>query len=141
MKSRESQLESAFLEGGVSVPGIAMRPFSLGTLNLCKRLKLSLFIEEDDGTKKAELSEDDTMHQLTTFAWMQTAPLPEVLAAVREDKWREKVELFAFDLSVDTVTALTSEIERIAGQSNAAAVKVAKKPGDTAEDKDAPPNS
>lgn len=138
MKTRESKLEAAFLEGGVNVPGLSMRPFSLGTLSLCKRLNLSLFI--DGGEKqKAELSEDETMEQLAAFAWMQSAPLPEVLAAVRENQWREKVEIFAFDLSVEAITALTGEITRIAAQSDAAAVEVKKKPADKPED--APPNS
>jgi len=137
---REDQLEAAFLEAGLNVPGLTMRPFSLGTLNLCKKLKLSLFVE-DKSAEKVELDEDATLDQLIAFAWLQSQPLPEVLAAVRGNKWREAVELFAFTLSADTITALGAEIQRISAQSNAAAVEVIAKPAEKDGEKDAPPNS
>lgn len=137
---RDDQLEAAFLEGGLNVPGLQMRPFSIGTLNLCKKMKLSMFVSEDK-KEEVELSEDESLEQLTAFAWMQSQPLKDVLAAVRENRWREAVEVFSFSLSAETISALTSEITRISAQSNAAAVEVVKKPGEASDEKDAPPNS
>lgn len=139
MTVREDHLEAAFLEGGVKIPGLTLRPFSLGTLNLCRRLKLSLFTD-DKGDKK-KLSDDDSMNQLVVFAWMQSAPLPEVLAHVREGTWEAAVEEFSFGLSVDSITALTGQIARIAQQSAAAVVDVQSKPTEKGGEKDAPPNS
>jgi len=138
---RDDQLEAAFLEGGLNVPGLQMRPFSIGTLNLCKKMKLSMFVSDEDKKEEGELSEDDSLEQLTAFAWMQSQPLKDVLAAVRENRWREAVEVFSFSLSAETIGSLTSEITRISGQSNAAAVEVVKKPGEASDEKDAPPNS
>lgn len=141
MSTREQKLEDAFLEGGLTVPGLTMRPFSVGTLNACKRMKLTMFIAEEKSAGEPELSPDDALDQLTAFAWLQSAPLNEVLAAVRADKWREAVELFAFSLSAETLAALSSEIQRISAQSNAAAVEVIAKPAEKDGEKDAPPNS
>lgn len=67
--------------------------------------------------------------QLTAFAWLQSAPLPEVKAAVREGRWEQEVEDFSFGLSMEELPLLLAEVERIAKLAEAAAVQVKPKPG------------
>lgn len=136
---RAPQLEAAFAED--SAPTIAagcrLRPFSLGTLNLCRQLNLTLFT---DPQADETLSEAERQRQIAAFAWIQSASLKEVLAAVRTGIWEEAVTEFEFNLSVDTIPSLVAEISRIATLAAAAAVEVVPKPGG-GEDRDAPPKS
>ena len=77
---RLPQLEAAFAEdpAPAMVGGNRLRPFSLGTLNLCRQLKLTLFT---DAQADEQLTEEERQRQIAAFAWMQSAPLKEVLAA------------------------------------------------------------
>jgi len=136
---RSAQLEAAFAEDPTPamVGGNRLRPFSLGTLNLCRQLKLTLFT---DAQADEALSEEERQRQIAAFAWMQSAPLKEVLHAVRAGTWQEAVAEFEFNLSVDTIPSLIAEISRIATLAAAAAVEVVPKPGG-GEDRDAPPKS
>ncbi len=136
---RTSQLEAAFAEdhGATQVGTTRLRPFSLGTLNLCRQLQLTLFT---DAQADEKLSDDERQRQIAAFAWMQSAPLKDVLAAVRAGTWQDAVSEFEFSLSVDTIPTLVAEIGRIATLAAAAAVEVVPKPGG-GEDRDAPPKS
>lgn len=136
---RTPQLEAAYSEDTAmsQVGGNRLRPFSLGTLNLCRQLKLTLFT---DAQADETLSDEVRQRQIAVFAWMQSAPLKEVLRAVRAGTWEDAVTEFEFNLSVDTIPTLVAEIGRIATLAAAAAVEVVPKPGG-GEDKDAPPKS
>lgn len=134
---REEHLEGAFLEDTIQIQDLKLRPFSIGTLNLCRRLKLTLFTGD---VKATELSDEDSLHQLTTFAWMQSAPIPEVLKHTREGTHAAQVDEFAFGLSMESLSELTQQIARLAKQSAAAVVKVEPKKGG-AKQEDEPPNS
>lgn len=133
---REEHLEEAFLEDTIQIKDLKLRPFSIGTLNLCRRLKLTLFTGD---AKDADLSDDDKLNQLATFAWMQSAPIPEVLKHTREGTHAAQVDEFAFGLSMESLSELTQQIARLAKQSAAAVVKVEPKKG--AKKEDEPPNS
>ncbi len=135
---RSRKLEAAFAEsadGPTEVGGLRLRPFSLGTLNVCRQLELTLFLEEG-----AELSEEEQIRQLVAFAWAQSAPMPEVLKALRSGTARERAAEFEFRMGIEDLPALVAEIQRISGLASAAAVEVVPKPG-AAGDEDAPPNS
>lgn len=135
--NRNELLEDAFLEDGLIIKDFKLRNFSAGTLTLCRKLKLSLFTEEK---KAEEISDEESLLQLATFAWMQSAPIADVLRHVREGTYADEVELFSFGLALDSLGELTKQIKRLAAQSAAAIVKVQpKKNGAKAED--APPNS
>jgi len=136
---RLPQLEAAFAEDSAPThaAGCRLRPFSLGTLNLCRQLKLTLFT---DPQADEHLSEEERQRQIAAFAWMQSAPLKDVLAAVRVGTWQDAVAEFEFNLSVDTIPSLIAEISRIASLAAAAAVEVVPKPGGE-QDRDAPPKS
>ena len=133
------QLDAAYAEdiAPATVGSLRLRPFSLGTLNLCRQLQLTLFTEPKS---ENTLSEEERQWQLTVFAWLQSAPLRHVMSAVRSGSWKEEVAEFEFSLSVDTLPTLIAEISRIATLAAAAAVEVVPKPGAT-DDKDAPPKS
>lgn len=133
--TRSQQLEAAFAEAETTVAGLRLRPFSLGTLNLCRQLNLTLFLDET-----AELTDAEKQRQLVAFAWAQSAPLHEVLAAIRTGKAMDHIAEFEFTLSIDMLPGLLAEITRISKLAAAAAVEVAPKPGSGIEE-GAPPNS
>ena len=136
MKSdpRTPQLEAAFAEGPAHIGDLRLRSLSFGTINLCRQLNLSLFLDEQD-----DLSDEEKQRQLIAFAWIQSAPLPEVMEAVRTRKVQERLDEFAFSLSIDMLPALMAEVSRISKLAAAAAVEVMPKPGDRDEE-GSPPN-
>jgi hypothetical protein len=131
---RTPQLEAAFAEGPAHIGDLRLRSLSFGTINLCRQMNLSLFLDE-----QVELSDEEKQRQLIAFAWIQSAPLPEVLEAVRTRKVQERLDEFAFLLSIDMLPALMVEVSRISKLAAAAAIEVMPKPGDRDEE-GAPPN-
>ena len=119
---------------------VKMRPFSLGTLNFCRQMGLTMFTGAIDGPAPEGTVELPPDMQLSAFSWLQAAPLNEVLAAVRGKNWQPLVEEFAFNLEFSGQASILAEVERIAELAEAAAVDVAKKPGESQE-KGAPPKS
>lgn len=130
--SRTKENEASFSEGSKEFGKITLRPFTVGTLSLCRQLKLSMFTGEGDD------SELDQQRQIMAFAWAQSAPLAQVLQAVRSGKWVEAVEEFEFGIIPAQITELVEEINRISTAIKAAAVDVEEKPN--TGDEDAPPN-
>lgn len=135
--TRTRKLEAAFAdpaETATMIAGLHLRPFSLGTLNVCRQLELTLFLDGE-----AELGDEEKQRQIVAFAWVQSAPLTEVLAALRNGTAHEKIAEFEFQLDVAALPELITEIQRISELAAAAAVEVAPKPGRSGEE-DAPPN-
>jgi hypothetical protein len=135
--TRTRKLEAAFAdptETETMIGGLRLRPFSLGTLNVCRQLDLTLFLDGE-----AELGDEEKQRQIVAFAWVQSAPLTEVLAALRTGTGNERIAEFEFQLDVAALPELITEIQRISELAAAAAVEVAPKPGHSRED-DAPPN-
>lgn len=130
--SRTKENEASFSEGSKEFGKITLRPFTVGTLSLCRQLKLSMFTGESDGSGL------DQQRQIMAFAWAQSAPLAQVLQAVRSGKWVEAVEEFEFGIIPAQITELVEEINRISTAIKAAAVDVEEKPN--TGDEDAPPN-
>lgn len=123
--ARNQNLEAAFCEPETLTVGtLCLRPFSLGTLNLCRQLGLTMFLDDS-----AELTDADKQRQIAAFAWAQSAPLREVISAVRKGTWQEAVDEFEFGLAVSDLPALLAEIQRIGELAGAASVEVAPKPG------------
>lgn len=118
------------------VAGLKLRPFSLGTLNLCRRLGLTLFTgQQDDG-----VSDDEKQRQIVAFLFLQSRPMDEVLRAVRSPDFDDDYLLpFSLTLPLSTIPDAVSEIQRIMDAAGAAVVEIERKPG--AQTDDAPPNS
>ena len=116
------------------IGGLHLRSFSLGTLNVCRQLNLTLFLDGE-----ADLNDEEKQRQIVAFAWAQSAPLSEVLGALRTGTANDKIAEFEFRMDVAALPELITEIQRISELAAAAAVEVAPKPGRSGED-DAPPN-
>lgn len=116
------------------IAGLRLRPFSLGTLNVCRQLDLTLFLDGE-----ADLGDEEKQRQIVAFAWVQSAPLSEVLGALRTGTANEKIAEFEFQMDVAALPQLIIEIQRISELAAAAAVEVAPKPGASGEE-GAPPN-
>jgi hypothetical protein len=135
--TRTRKLEAAFADpaqGETMIGGLRLRSFSLGTLNVCRQLDLSLFLDGE-----ADLNDEEKQRQIVAFAWAQSAPLSEVLGALRTGTANDKIAEFEFRMDVAALPELITEIQRISDLAAAAAVEVAPKPGRSGED-DAPPN-
>jgi hypothetical protein len=134
--AREQILEDAFTEPGTEVAGLKLRPFSLGTLNLCRRLKLTLFT----GQPEAELSDDEKQRQIIAFLFLQSRPLDEVLRAVRSPDFDDEHLLpFSLTLPLSAIPEAVAEIQRIMDSAGAAVVEIEAKPGCKSDSP--PPNS
>lgn len=134
-ENRTEKLEAAFADEEETVVGsLRLRPFSLGTLNVCRQLDLTLFLDDE-----VELDDEEKQRQIVAFAWAQSAPLPEVLKALRSSETEERIAEFEFQMDVGDLPELIREIQRISELAAAAAVEVAPKPG-SSSDEDAPPN-
>ena len=131
--SRLKENEAAFSEGEQQIGKLRLRPFTIGTLSICRQLKLSMFIGAEDGA-----TELDQQRQIMAFAWAQSAPLGEVLRCIRTGKWVEAVEEFEFTVEPNQINEIVEEINRISRAMKAAAVDVEDKP--TRDSETAPPN-
>ncbi len=81
MRNRNDYLATAMIEPGErQIGGIKLRPFSYGSMQLAYLFKLSLFTGEGD----TEQTDEEKQRQIVTFAWMQSAPIDEVVAAVHD---------------------------------------------------------
>lgn len=135
--TRTQKLEAAFADptdDETVIGSLRLRPFSLGTLNVCRQLNLTLFLDGE-----VELSDEEKQRQIVAFAWAQSAPLSEVLKALRSGETEDRIAEFEFRMDVGDLPELIREIQRISELAAAAAVEVAPKPGSSG-DEDAPPN-
>jgi hypothetical protein len=120
---------------------ITIRPFTFGSFGLCKKLGLTMVSGEGEVEEDGEPRYDthSSLDQISTFFWMQSQPVNEVLAAVRANKWEDAALDFSMKLPMDAMDGLMAEINRISGNVREAAVDVLPK-GDDDGDKDAPGN-
>lgn len=120
-------LDDAFLDGPALVGSLRLRPFTIGSMTACRKMGLSIFT----GTEKDPTSED-VQRQIVAFAWLQSEPLKEVLAALRNGAWEAAVDEFEWSVRPDDLRLLEAEITRISQQIGSASVDVVKR--------DAPPD-
>lgn len=124
---------------------VTLRPFTFGSLTLCKKLGLTMFSGEgdDEDDESPDLDgvedqdedlDDESLFQMQTFFWMQTQPVNEVLGAVRSENWKDRVEEFGFVLPVHEMGSMMKEINRISKMTADAAVDIIPK-DDEEEDK------
>ena len=111
----ETQLDT-FIEPPAQVGTLILRPFSAGTLTLCRKLGLTLIV--GGAEEKAAITEEEKQRQITTFIFIQSAPLDDVLRAAklaRKDRTAfEEDILLPFELSLP-VEVMVQAMEQIAG--------------------------
>lgn len=118
----------------IRIGGFEFRPFSIGTLQNARKLKLTMIMG-----KGGKLKQEDLVRQVTVYAWMQSAPIRDVSRAIREGTWEEEVDVFSAALDVPTIIALMREVERHVEQIGDHAFDLM--PRDESSAEDPPPNS
>lgn len=113
----------------LDVAGLKLRPFSVGSYNLINRLGIDLTATD----------EAQQMRNLAAVAWMQSAPIPQVLRAVHSGKADEAIDEFMFSIDLSRIGELGAELNRIGEQIAAATFDVESKPGEKEES--TPPKS
>jgi hypothetical protein len=104
----------AFIEPVPEFAGLKMRPFSAGTLTLCRALNLSVVLASAEG-----VSEADKQEQLVTLLFIQSQPLETVKTAVkiaRQDRqaFRDDFLLpFEMGLPVSALPKIFKELEAV----------------------------
>lgn len=141
-QTREQNLAAAFLEKGFQIGDFKFRPFGAMTLEYCKMMRLTMFVEDQGGDdEKDKLADDGAIRQIVAFAWLQSAPLDDVIDHLDAQTWERAVKRYGLELPVTVLTELSRKITASAVRVNAAAVEVVPKPGAKDEERDAPPNS
>ena len=134
----------AFIAPAPEAGGLTLRPFSAGTLTLCRSLGLTMITGA--GKEQVEaMSADEKQRQLTTFLFIQSQPLDLVKKAVklaREDRaaFEEQYLLpFELELPVTAMFETMRQLEKSLTAIEAAQVEVISKPGGK-KDAQPPPN-
>lgn len=141
---RESTLAAAFRDGlprepaaDVKVGPLKLRRFSLGTLDLCRAMQLTLFTEPKAIDK---LTAEQVNDQLIAYAWAQCRPLAdEVFPAIDDGTWKTKVRVWKHEIDLAIFRPLLNEIARNAGLVIEAAVDVAARSEPSSASEEAPP--
>ena len=136
MSTRADTLESTFTQAPAEIAGLKLRPFSLGSLSICRRLKLTMLTGEADAET---LSEDEKQQQIVAFLYVQSQSIPEVLKAIQSPRFFDETVLpFSLSLPMEAFPEAIREIQRVIDSASAAFVEVQPKPDEKPED--APPN-
>lgn len=123
-------------DGPQELAGMKLRPFTLGTLELCQQLGLTLF---SGGAVPESVTE--RMRQVAAYLYIQSEPLEAVLKAVDSPDF-DAVHLrpFKFRLTPGVVDAAWALIEENLSKAGAAVVEIAPRAGSD-KGEQPPPNS
>ena len=134
-----------FIAPAPEASGITLRPFSAGTLTLCRALGLTMVVGGDKEQIEA-LSADDKQRQLTTFLFIQSQPLDVVKKAVklaREDRQAFEDEYllpFELELPVTAMFTAMAQLENNLTAIEAALIEVVTRPSGSKKEATPPPN-
>jgi hypothetical protein len=81
-----------------------------------------------------DLSEIELQRQISTFVWMQSAPLEDVVAAVTNNTAGQSALTYSLGIDFSNLSEMLAEIERIGAQVAANEVRVESKHKLTGED-------
>jgi hypothetical protein len=135
-----SEPNKNILDGSTDFCGLTLRPITIGTMEVCRMVGLTMFT----GEAGEEQPPAEQIRQTAGYLWIQSQPLADVLASVLEGltpaAWFEKNVLpFMFEIEPKNLEAaaalIMAGIERVGG----ASVGVQTKPGANGDDE--PPNS
>ena len=136
---------ATFIAPAAEAGGITLRPFSAGTLTICRALGLTMVVGGDKEQVEA-LSADDKQRQLTTFLFIQSQPLDVVKKAVklaREDRQAfddEYLLPFELELPVTAMFAAMHQLESNLTAIEAAQIEVVTRPSGSKKEPTPPPN-
>jgi hypothetical protein len=134
-----------FIAPAPEAGGLKLRPFSAGTLTLCRALGLTMIA----GASKDQLDAmhaDEKQRQLTTFLFIQSQPVDVVKKAVklarenREAFEDEYLMPFELDLPVTAMFQAITQLEENLTAIEAAQIEVLPKPKGSGKEPTPPPN-
>ncbi|MEA3212424.1 MAG: hypothetical protein QOE70_5481 [Chthoniobacter sp.] len=134
-----------FIAPTTEAGGITLRPFSAGTLTICRALGLTMVVGGDKEQVEV-LSADDKQRQLTTFLFIQSQPLDVVKKAVklaREDRQAFEDEYllpFEMELPVTAMFTAMAQLENNLTAIEAAQIEVVARPKGSGKEPTPPPN-
>ena len=134
-----------FITPAPEAGGITLRPFSAGTLTICRVLGLTMVVGGDKEAVEA-LSADDKQRQLTTFLFIQSQPLDVVKKSVklaRENRQAFEDEyLLAFELELPVTAMFTAmqQLEENLTAIEAAQIEAVTRPTGSKKEPTPPPN-
>lgn len=115
MNDRTEKQIDVFIDPSPEAGPLKLRPFSAGTLTLCRKLGLTMILGSADD--KAALSDEEKQRQITAFLFIQSAPIETVKKAAklaREDRAAfEDQYLLDFELNLP-VGAMAQAVEQLA---------------------------
>ena len=144
-EDRTQQNVDAFIEPAPESSGLKLRPFSAGTLTLCRALGLTMIT----GASKEQLdalTADEKQRQLTTFLFIQSQPLDVVKKAVklarenREAFDDEYLLPFELELPVTAMFTAMAQLENNLTAIEAAQIEVVTRPSGSKKEATPPPN-
>ena len=137
MNERSQTLDATFTQAPTEIAGLKLRPFSLGSLSICRKVGLSVLTGE---AAPETLTLDEQQQQIVAFLYIQSQPIPEVLKAIQSPHFLDEAVLeFSLTLPMEAFPQAIAEVQRIIDAASAAFVEVQPKPDEKPED--APPNS
>jgi hypothetical protein len=134
-----------FIAPAPEASGLTLRPFSAGTLSLCRTLGLTMIT----GASKEQLEAmpaDEKQRQLTTFLFIQSQSLDVVKKAVklaRENRTAFEEEYllpFELELPVTAMFETMNQLEKSLVSIEAAQVEVMQRPSGGKREATPPPN-
>jgi hypothetical protein len=134
-----------FIAPATETGSITLRPFSAGTLTICRALGLTMVVGGDKEQVEA-LSADDKQRQLMTFLFIQSQPLDVVKKAVklaRENRQAFEDEyLLPFELELPVTAMFTAmqQLEDNLTAIEAAQIEVITRPSGSKKEPTTPPN-
>ena len=134
-----------FITPATEAGGITLRPFSAGTLTICRALGLTMVVGGDKD-QVAALSADDKQRQLTTFLFIQSQPLDVVKKAAmlaRENRQAFEDEYllpFELDLPVTAMFTAMQQLEQNLTAIEAAQIEAITRPSGSKKEPTPPPN-
>ena len=134
-----------FIAPAPEASGMVLRPFSAGTLTLCRVLGLTMVVGGDKDEIEA-LSAAEKQRQLATFLFIQSQPLDLVKKAVklaRENRQAFEDEYllpFELELPMTAMFEAMQQLERNLSAIEAAQIEVISRPGGGKRETPAPPN-
>ena len=134
-----------FITPASETGGITLRPFSAGTLTICRALGLTMVVGGEKEQVES-LSADDKQRQLTTFLFIQSQPLDVVKKAVklaRENRQAFEDEyLLPFELELPVTAMFTAmqQLENNLTAIEAAQIEVITRPSGSKKEPTPPPN-
>ena len=125
------------LDGPTEAAGIDLRPFTLGSLQAARKLGLKMFAEE---ISEEEMEPGQEEREMVAFAWIQSAPLSEVLGSLRKgtDEAWAKIDEFAWGLDMEKFHLFSKELEKLGMMVSETIVEVVPKE-QAGDNKETPP--